>query len=67
MAVAFHNPGATAQSITVDFSTIPGHQWKGATLNVRDMWSHTELGTATGNYTVQNVPSHGSRLIRFTQ
>ncbi|MBM9502976.1 glycoside hydrolase family 27 protein [Actinacidiphila acididurans] len=32
---------------------------------VRDLWSHTDLGSSSGSFTA-SVPSHGSRLLRVT-
>jgi len=66
-AVAFHNPLSIAQDITVDFSTIPARKWGGATLHMRDVWQQSDLGLATGHFTVLNVPPHGVRLIKLSQ
>jgi hypothetical protein len=35
-------------------------------VQVRDLWSHRDLGTATGTFTATDVPSHGARLFRLT-
>ncbi|MYS23501.1 Alpha galactosidase A [Streptomyces sp. DvalAA-14] len=32
---------------------------------VRDLWSHTDLGTSSGSFTA-SLPTHGSRLLRVT-
>ena len=33
--------------------------------NVRDLWSHSDLGAFEGSYRV-NVPAHGCRILRIT-
>ena len=47
-AVALYNAGDKATAMTVTFSDIPARSWSRSTvLKVRDMWAHTENGTAT--------------------
>jgi len=62
-AVALFNRGTAAASITVQWSAlaIP----TGAA-TVRDLWSHTDLGTFTGSYTATSVPSHGVVMVKVT-
>ena len=33
---------------------------------VRDLWSHTDLGTFSGSYTASSVPSHGVVMLKVT-
>ena len=33
---------------------------------VRDLWSHTDLGTFTGSFTASSVPSHGVMMLKVT-
>jgi alpha-galactosidase len=62
-AVALLNRGTAAASITVAWSAlaIP----TGAA-TVRDLWSHTDLGTFTSSYTAPSVPSHGVVMLKVT-
>jgi alpha-galactosidase len=62
-AVALLNRGAATASISVQWSAlgIP----TGAA-SVRDLWSHTDLGTFSGSYTASSVPSHGVVMLNVT-
>jgi alpha-galactosidase len=60
-AVALLNRGSAAASITVQWSAI-GIPTGAAT--VRDLWSHTDLGSFTGSYTASSVPSHGVTMVK---
>ena len=60
-AVALLNRGTAAASITVQWSAL-GIPTGGAT--VRDLWSHTDLGSFTGSYTASSVPSHGVVMLK---
>ena len=33
---------------------------------VRDLWSHTDLGSFSGSYTASSVPSHGVVMLKVT-
>jgi hypothetical protein len=59
--VALFNLGAGYSDVTADFSDL-GITGKAA---VRDLWSHKNLGTASGHLT-EELPPHGSRLFTFT-
>ena len=61
-AVVLFNRGTSAASITVQWSSL-GIPAGAAT--VRDLWSHADLGTFTGSYTAQSVPSHGVAMLRI--
>ncbi|EIW78677.1 glycoside hydrolase family 27 protein [Coniophora puteana RWD-64-598 SS2] len=39
----------------------------GIQYNVRDLWSHTDNGTAVRNYTAAGVPSHGVAALLLTE
>jgi hypothetical protein len=49
-------------SITAEWSAI-GLPAGSAT--VRDLWSHTDLGTFTGSYTANGIPSHGVAMLKI--
>ncbi len=59
--VALFNLGATAQSVTADFSDLG---FTGSA-TVHDSWSHTDLGTSTGGFSATLNP-HASRLLKVT-
>jgi alpha-galactosidase len=60
-AVALFNRTGAMAAITVQWSAL-GLPAGNAT--VRDLWSHTGLGTANGSYTATAVPSHGVVMLR---
>jgi alpha-galactosidase len=60
-AVALLNRGSSTASITVQWSAL-GIPTGAAT--VRDLWSHTDLGSFTGSYTAASVPSHGVVMVK---
>ena len=62
-AVALLNRGTGTASITVQWSAL-GIPTGAAT--VRDLWSHTDLGTFSGSYTASSVPSHGVVMLKVT-
>jgi alpha-galactosidase len=61
-AVVLFNRNAGAASITVHWSAL-GIPAGAAT--VRDLWSHTDLGTFTGSYTAASVPGHGVVMLKI--
>ena len=62
-AVALLNRGTAAASITVQWSAL-GIPTGAAT--VRDLWSHTDLGSFSGSYTASSIPSHGVVMLKVT-
>lgn len=62
-AVVLFNRGASSASITVQWSSI-GIPAGAAT--VRDLWSHTDLGTFNNSYMASSVPSHGVAMLKIT-
>jgi alpha-galactosidase len=62
-AVALLNRGTGTASITVQWSAL-GIPTGAAT--VRDLWSHTDLGSFSGSYTASSVPSHGVVMLKVT-
>nr|AYQ75813.1 hypothetical protein EAV92_23475 [Cohnella candidum] len=60
--VALFNLGSSPADVNVNWSEI-GLQGPAA---VRDLWSHSDLGTFASGYSASNVPSHGTRLFRVT-
>ena len=62
-AVALLNRGSSTASITVQWSAL-GIPTGAAT--VRDLWSHTDLGSFSGSYTASSVASHGVAMLKVT-
>jgi len=62
-AVALLNRSAGPASITVQWDAL-GLPAGAAT--VRDLWSHTDLGSIDQAYTAQAVPSHGVVMLRVS-
>jgi alpha-galactosidase len=63
-AVALLNRNDTGTaSITVQWSTLGIPAGAAA---VRDLWSHTDLGSFTASYTAASVPSHGVVMLKVT-
>ena len=60
-AVALLNRGSSAAAVTVQWSQL-GLSNTSAT--VRDLWSHTDLGSFTSSYTANAVPSHGVVMLK---
>lgn len=53
-----------SQPITVQWSDIGFPADHAAT--VRDLWSHADIGTFTGNYTSPNIDAHSSMMLKIT-
>ena len=62
IAVLFLNHGDTTitTGITLGFDSIPGLVCPNNNCYVRDIYSHTNLGTFTDNYVFNNIASHDS-------
>ncbi|MFD2333044.1 X2-like carbohydrate binding domain-containing protein [Cohnella sp. GCM10020058] len=60
--VAVFNLGTKAESIAVNWSDIG----LDGPASVRDLWSHSELGTFEKGYTAESVDPHASRLFKVT-
>ncbi|CAI6023009.1 X2-like carbohydrate binding domain-containing protein [Cohnella sp. JJ-181] len=60
--VAVFNLGTKAESIPVNWSDLGLN----GPASVRDLWSHTELGTFEKGYTAESVDPHASRLFKVT-
>ncbi|RKP54507.1 glycoside hydrolase family 27 protein [Cohnella endophytica] len=58
--VALVNLGSSAVNVTVNWSDIG---LNGAA-TVRDLWTHTDLGSFNTGYTSTSLPSHASRLLK---
>ncbi len=61
-AVALLNRGTGTASIAVQWSAL-GIPTGAAT--VRDLWSHTDLGSFSNSYTASSVPSHGVVMLKI--
>ncbi|MFE5709577.1 ricin-type beta-trefoil lectin domain protein [Streptomyces sp. NPDC056501] len=61
-AVAVYNLGGSATDIKVDLSSLGLR----GIVKVRDLAARTDLGNASGSWTAENVPSHGSRIIKLS-
>lgn len=59
--VALFNLGAGPAQVTANWADLG----LSGTASVRDLWSHTELGDANGDFGAL-LPAHGSRLLRIT-
>ncbi|MFD2611166.1 X2-like carbohydrate binding domain-containing protein [Paenibacillus gansuensis] len=60
--VALFNLGDSAASVTASWKEL------GITgsVSVRDLWSHSELGVFEDGFTDEDIPAHGSRLLKLT-
>jgi alpha-galactosidase len=61
-AVALFNRSGASASITVQWSALG----LSGNATVRDLWTHTDLGSFSGSYTGNNIPSHGVMLLLVT-
>jgi alpha-galactosidase len=62
-AALFNRNDTGSASINVSWSAL-GIPTGSAT--VRDLWSHTDLGSFNGSYTAASVPSHGVVMLKVT-
>jgi hypothetical protein len=60
--VGLFNLGSSAATVKVNWSDIGLN----GPASVRDLWSHTDLGTFDSGYSSVNLASHGSRLFKVT-
>lgn len=65
-AVALHNEDDTlTQTITIDFSLVTKRQWGATTkLQVRDLWTHADVGAFVGSYN-HTVEPHGTAMLKL--
>ena len=61
--VGLFNRDSTAQTRSIDLAKELGISG-GTTDNVRDLWSHTDLGSISGAYSV-NLPAHDCRILKI--
>lgn len=61
-SVGLFNLGTTAASIKVNWSQLGF----GGSAAVRNLWTHTNLGSFNGSYTATSVPAYGSVLLKVT-
>ena len=62
-AVALLNRSAAAASVTVPWTVLG---LPAGNASVRNLWTHTDLGTFAQSYTAALVPSHGVVMLRVT-
>ncbi len=62
-AVVLFNRGASSAPIMVQWSDLG---LPAGSASVRDLWSHTDLGTFDDSYTAASVPSHGVVMLEIT-
>jgi Alpha galactosidase A/Alpha galactosidase C-terminal beta sandwich domain len=60
-AVALLNRTSGSASITVPWATLG---LPGGNATVRDLWTHTDLGTIANDYTATAIPSHGVVMLK---
>lgn len=61
-SVGLFNLGTSAASIKVNWSQLGF----GGSAAVRNLWTHTNLGSFNGSYTATSVPAYGSVLLKVT-
>jgi len=64
IAVVLLNSGDSAADLEFKFTDIP--HVTGSTFNVRDLWAHKDLGSATGSFTAKQVASHDCAFLVLT-
>jgi alpha-galactosidase len=62
-AVVLFNRGSGSASITVKWSDLG---LPAGSASVRDLWSHTDLGSFDQSYTATGIPSHGVAMLKVT-
>ncbi len=68
-AVLMMNNDVVPNSLTVDFSQVPGLAGGGGSTSysLRDIGNHADLGQFTGSYTAANLPAQGSAFLRISK
>jgi hypothetical protein len=61
--VGIFNMGSGSATISCSFSTDLGFSGSAA---VRDLWTHTDLGTSSGSFSSGSLASHACRLLKIT-
>jgi alpha-galactosidase len=62
-AVVLLNRGTSNQAVTVNWSALG---LPAGSANVRDLWTHTELGAFSDSYRAVSVPGHGAMMLKIT-
>jgi alpha-galactosidase len=64
VVLAFNRDNTISQTILVLFTDLG---WQVTSqVNIRDVWLHKDLGEFQGNYTANNVASHGVQMLKMT-
>ena len=63
--VTLVNLGSRPHSITVEWARLGWDD--GVSASARDLWAHASLPNATGSFTADSVPVHGSVVVRLTR
>jgi len=61
LVVMLFNSGTHTTNITVTWAQLG----ISGTMNVRDLWTHNEVGAYTGSFTGDSIPEHGQQTYRF--
>jgi alpha-galactosidase len=64
VVLAFNRDNNISRTILVLFTDLG---WKlTSQVKVRDLWLHKDLGEFQGNYTAENIESHGVQMLKMT-
>ena len=63
-AILLMNTDDSTADLTFAFADVPG--LVGTKCDVRDVWQHADVGSATGSYTAAGVASHDSAFLMIT-
>jgi alpha-galactosidase len=64
VVLAFNRDDNIIRTILVLFTDLG---WQSTSqVQVRDLWSHKDLGQFQGNYTASDIPSHGVQMLKMT-
>jgi alpha-galactosidase len=64
VVLAFNRDDNNAKAIFVSFNEL-GWQLT-SRVKIRDLWLHEDLGEFQGNYTANNIASHGVQMLKMT-